>query len=86
MPRKKREYLPGDFHVKTIFKLRRLLDMRYLPDELAGELDLPLETIQLYMTLGCPIWKDREGTVFIHGLDFASWTRETYMQQKARPR
>lgn len=66
-----------------IVKLVRLLDMMYKPAELAEEIGVSTDTIyRSYLPAGLPHTRDSEGNIWIHGLAFVSWARETISKRQ----
>ncbi len=61
-----------------IVRLRRFLDMLYTPAEIAAELGVSVDTVyRSYLPAGLPHSRDDNGRIWIHGLTFAAWARET---------
>jgi len=59
-------------------RLAVLLDMLYLPAELASEIGVnPRQISRAYLRLGCPSVRDGK-RLFINGRAFADWYEETY--------
>jgi hypothetical protein len=68
-----------------IVKLGRLLDMLYKPSEIAEEIGVIPDTVyRSYLPAGAPHVRDEHGGVWIHGLAFASWARETIAQKRSK--
>ena len=68
-----------------IIKLSRLLNMLYRPSEIAEELGVNVDTVYRgYLPAGLPHTRDDEGNIWIHGLTFADWARQTIAQKKAK--
>jgi hypothetical protein len=68
-----------------IVKLGRLLDMLYKPSEIAEEIGVAQDTVyRSYLPAGAPHTRDDQGNVWIHGLTFASWARETISKKRSQ--
>lgn len=62
-----------------LIKLERFLDMMYRPVEIAEEVGVHKDTVyRCYLPAGLPCERDGLGNIWIHGLTFARWARETY--------
>ena len=62
-------------------RLAVLLDMLYLPAELASEIGInPRQISRVYLRLGCPSVVDGRRR-FINGVAFADWYEATYPKQ-----
>lgn len=60
-------------------RLKGLLDMLYMPKELAEEVGINVNQIYMvYVPLGCPVVRDERKHIFINGKVFYSWYLETY--------
>jgi ribosomal protein S27AE len=58
----------------NINRLNSLLDMWYLPSEIAEETGLAVATIyRTFVTAGCPHRRDDTGHIWIRGTEFAAW-------------
>jgi hypothetical protein len=68
---------------KILGKLPRLLNMEYLPEELAEELGITSAEILHYLATGCPARKDDAGVPWIHGLTFIDWAKTKHQLEKA---
>lgn len=65
------------FRRSQIMRLRRLLDMRYRPAELAEEIGCHVDTVyRSYIPAGCPHTRDKSNHIWINGKEFAKWVRE----------
>ena len=63
-------------------KLVNLLDMMYMPSELAEEVGFNKRQIyRVYVPAGCPHEKDEKGRLWINGKDFRDWATEVYKKQ-----
>lgn len=60
-------------------RLRKLLDMMYLPSELAEEIGFHVQQVyRVYVPLGCPHDRDAKNHLWINGKAFAEWYGEKY--------
>jgi hypothetical protein len=63
-------------------KLVRLLDMLYMPSELAEEIGFNKRQVyRVYIPAGCPIVKDTNNYIWINGKDFREWVLEVYKKR-----
>jgi hypothetical protein len=70
---------------KQIVHLGRLLDMLYKPTELAEEIGVIPDTIyRSYIPAGLPVHRDARGRLWINGLAFIDWARDTIAQRKSK--
>jgi hypothetical protein len=68
-----------------IIKLDRLLDMLYRPSEIAAEIGVNVDTIYRgYMPAGLPYSRDGRGNIWIHGLAFVDWARQTIVKRQTK--
>jgi endogenous inhibitor of DNA gyrase (YacG/DUF329 family) len=68
-----------------IIRLGRLLDMQYRPSELAEEIGVVTDTIYRgYLPAGMPHTRTPSNEIWIHGLAFAAWARETVAKKKVK--
>ena len=68
-----------------IVRLGRLLDMMYRPPEIAEEIGVTSDTIyRSYLPAGLPHTRDEDGSIWIHGPDFAAWARETVSKRRGK--
>lgn len=68
-------------------KMGRLLNMMYRPVEIAEEIGVNPDTIyRSYLPAGAPHTRDAKGNIWIHGLSFAAWAKETVSKKKAERR
>ncbi len=65
-------------------KLLKLLYMKYTPQEIAKETEIPLIDIELACASGCPSCVDDSGT-WIIGTDFQAWMGASVNSSKKRP-
>ena len=73
----------GRLNGKQKNRLRYLLDMMYKPSELAKEIGCDKRQIyDVYIPLGCPHERDKNGHIWIHGLTFRDWLLKTYTKRK----
>lgn len=64
-------------------KLRKLLHMKYTPNELAEELSInKRQFYNVYLPLGCPHEQDSRRHIWIVGTEFKDWYQETYQKRK----
>ena len=62
-------------------RLAKLLDMFYMPSELAEEVGFSVRQVyRVYVPLGSPCLRDR-GRLWINGKAFADWYEATYPKQ-----
>lgn len=74
------------FTHSVIVKLVRLLDMLYMPEELADEIDVNVDTIyRCYLPAGCPHRRDDKNHIWINGVDFKGWVKDM-LEKKKRAR
>jgi hypothetical protein len=60
-------------------KLARLLDMFYMPSELAEEVGFNKRQIyRVYIPVGCPYVKDVNNHIWINGKNFRDWVVDVY--------
>lgn len=52
---------------------RELLDMMYMPSELAGELFVNEQAVDQWIKQGLPHEKDDKGKLWIHGIKAGEW-------------
>lgn len=65
------------------YKLRKLVDMKYKPSELADELDIEVDWIyKIYVPLGCPHEKESRRHIWIIGTEFREWYLKTYRKHQ----
>jgi hypothetical protein len=73
------------FQHTHIIKLGRMLDMQYRPSEIADEIGVCTDTIcRSYLPAGLPCTRDEKGNVWIHGLTFAAWAKETIAKKASK--
>jgi len=66
-------------------RLRRLLNMKYKPSELAEEIGFGVKQVYMvYVHLGCPHERDIERHIWINGADFREWYLEFYGKRPLR--
>lgn len=64
-------------------RLARLLDMLYMPSELAEEVGFNKRQIyRVYIPAGCPIVKDVNNHIWINGKEFREWVLEIYKKRQ----
>ncbi len=64
-------------------KLVRLLDMLYMPSELAEEIGFTKRQVyRVYIPAGCPTVKDENNHFWINGKAFREWVVEVYKKHK----
>jgi len=64
-------------------KLRKLLNMKYRPSELAEEVGFNVRQIyNVYLPMGCPHERDTRRHVWIVGSEFREWYQEVYKKRK----
>ncbi|MBI5841461.1 MAG: hypothetical protein HZB19_15290 [Chloroflexi bacterium] len=77
--------LKGRLNGRERTRLGKLLDMLYMPSELAEEVGFITRQIyRVYVPLGCPSTKEN-GHIWINGKDFAEWYEATYPKQTLLP-
>jgi hypothetical protein len=65
--------------------LIKLLDMLYLPSEIAEEVGFNKRQIQrVYVPAGCPVVSDKKGNIWINGKEFREWILSVYQKQKLK--
>lgn len=72
-------------HLKhiQIIRLGRLMDMLYRPAELAEEISIDVDTIyRSYIPAGMPCIREGQGHIWVHGLSFAAWAKETVAKRQ----
>lgn len=75
--------LRGRLDGKQRNRLKRLLDMRYKPSELAEELGISLDQVyRVYLPLGCPHERDINRHISLNGKEFQAWYLEAYQKVK----
>lgn len=63
-------------------RLGKLLDMLYMPSELALEIGFSARQVyRVYVPLGCPCVRDDRGRLWFNGKVFADWYEATYPKQ-----
>lgn len=68
-----------------IVKLGRLMNMMYKPSEIAEEIGVTNDTVyRSYLPAGLPHTRDAQGRIWIHGLAFVAWARETISKRKKK--
>jgi uncharacterized protein YlaI len=73
------------FHHQQIIKLPRLLDMEYKPSELSSEIGVSQSVFyQTYIPAGCPHRRDKQGSIWIHGITFKKWALEIHERNKEK--
>ena len=61
----------------NVNRLERLLDMEYMPGEIASELGVSASTVyRSYIPAGAPCRQDASGRLWIPGTAFAAWARQ----------
>lgn len=64
-------------------RLARLLDMLYMPSELAEEIGFSVRQIyRVYIPAGCPHQRDDFNHLWINGKEFRMWIQEVYKKQE----
>ncbi len=73
---------------RTVLRLSNLLDMRYRPAELAGEIGVSLSTIyKAFLPAGAPCERDAKRNIWIVGKAFRIWALEYQRaEREGRPR
>jgi len=61
-----------------------LLDMMYLPEELAEEMRVGKDLIDHAIQLGAPHWIDEDDTLYIHGTKFKLWVTDCRKPRRER--
>jgi uncharacterized protein with PIN domain len=66
-------------------RLTKLLDMLYLPSEIAEEIGFGKRQFQrVYIPAGCPIERDKKNHIWINGKDFREWVLTIYQKQELK--
>ena len=64
-------------------RLRKLLNMKYTPRELANEIGVNVRQFYfVYLPLGCPHERDSRRHYWIVGIQFQEWYQQTYKKRK----
>ncbi len=72
-------FLKGRLSGSQRMRLAKLLDMLYMPSELAKEVGFTTRQIyRVYVPAGCPCQKDERKHLWINGKTFAEWYEATY--------
>jgi hypothetical protein len=75
------------FKREILIKLGRLLDMDYMPSELAREIGVSPDTVaRSYAQAGMPFTPDtkRKGKIWVNGKAFREWVLECHAEKKAK--
>jgi uncharacterized protein with PIN domain len=65
--------------------LLKLLDMLYLPSEIAEEVGFNKRQIQrVYVPAGCPVVEDKKGHIWINGKQLREWILSVYQKQELK--
>lgn len=74
--------LKGRLNGGQRMRLAKLLNMLYMPSELAEEIGFSTRQIyRVYIPAGCPHERDTRKHIWINGVDFAAWYEATYPKQ-----
>lgn len=66
-------------------RLRKLFDMMYRPSELAEEIGFDVRQIyRVYIPNGLPHERDERRHIWINGLSFKKWIKETYKKVRLK--
>lgn len=69
----------------SIIRLGKILNMLYRPSELAEDICVSVDTIyRSYIPAGMPYSKDQSGDIWINGLQFVAWAKETITKSKEK--
>ena len=75
--------LKGRLDGKQRLRLEKLLDMLYMPSELAEEIGFNRRQVyRVYMHLGLPVIRDDRKHLWINGKGFREWYESTYPRIK----
>jgi hypothetical protein len=71
--------LKGRLDGSQRMRLGKLLDMLYMPSELAAQIGFTVRQVyRVYVPFGCPCSRDSENRLWINGKVFAEWYEATY--------
>ena len=74
--------LKGRLNGSQRMRLGKLLNMLYMPSELAKEIGFTQRQVyRVYIPAGCPHIKDEKRRLWINGKAFTEWYEETYPKQ-----
>ena len=79
MEEQKEILLRGRLAGKQRLRLEKLLDMLYMPSELAEEIGFSRRQVyRVYIHFGCPHERDDRKHIWINGIAFREWYEATY--------
>lgn len=68
-----------------INRLGKLLNMLYTPGEISEEIGFSRRQFyRVYIPAGCPCIRDSKGRLWINGIEFKLWIKETYKKQEVK--
>ncbi len=74
--------LKGRLNGSQRMRLAKLLDMRYMPSELASQIGFTTRQVyRVYVPAGCPCIRDEGKHLWINGKAFAEWYEASYPKQ-----